>query len=216
MRRLFAAGAAVSILMLVAVPFVLGAELTGGCVLEVRSYTLADAQGDVVDEGRMAGIVPEGQKGDDSNPFKVDLDGSVDFFFSTGTTVFQNNTWSIYAQGIPIPLLTGFDDNPMDVDEAGVVNLNNISEALPFEVAGTFFVHGDLWGNNNTNHCHGEGYVKVGDSPLTTPLGLIAAALVLLGGSMLAVAVPYSRDWEVDPIGGEYLHTGPIDQEPTA
>jgi hypothetical protein len=159
----------------------------------------------------MAGIVAEGNKGDESNPFAVSLDGSVDFLFSTAPTVFQNNSWSIYAQGIPVPLLHGSDDNPLDVDETGVVNLSNISDALPFEVAGVFFIHGDLFGNDNANHCHGEGYVKVGDSPLTTPLGLLAAFLVLLGGSMLAVAVPYTRDWEVDQLGGEMLHSGPID-----
>jgi hypothetical protein len=211
MKRLFGACAAASILMLMLALPVLGAELTGGCTLEVRSFPLADAQGEMIDEGRMAGLVAEGNKGDDSNPFQVDLDGSVDYLFTTGTTVFQNNSWSIYAQGVPIPLLQGSDDNPLDVDETGVVNLSNISEALPFEVAGVFFIHGDLFGNDGANHCHGEGYVKVGDSPLTTPLGLIAAALLLLGGSMLAVAVPYSRDWEVDQIGGERLHTGPID-----
>ena len=198
------------LMLIMALP-VLGAELTGGCTLEVRSFPLADAQGEMIDEGRMAGLVAEGNKGDDSNPFQVDLDGSVDYLFTTGTTVFQNNSWSIYAQGVPIPLLQGSDDNPLDVDETGVVNLSNISDALPFEVAGVFFIHGDLFGNDGANHCHGEGYVKVGESPLTTPLGLIAAALLLLGGSMLAVAVPYSRDWEVDQIGGGRLHTGPID-----
>lgn len=211
MRRLFAAGAAASILMLVLALPVLGAELTGGCTLAVRSFTGEDATGTQIDEGQMVGIVPEGDKGDESNPFEVSLDGSVDFLFTT-PTVFQNNTWSIYAQGIPVPLLTGSDDNPLDVDESGVVNLNNISDALPFEVAGVFFIHGDLSGNDGASKCHGEGYVKVGDSPLTTPIGLIAAALVLLGGSMLAVAVPWTRDWEVDQIGGERLHTGGIDE----
>jgi hypothetical protein len=212
MKRLFAAGAAASILMLALALPVLGAELTGGCVLEVRSFTQAEAKGDMIDEGRMAGVVAEGNTGDDSNPFEVSLDGSVDFFFSTAPTVFQNNSWSIYAQGVPIPLLQGSDDNPLDVDETGVVNLTNISEAVPFEIAGVFFVHGDLFGNDGANHCHGEGYVKVGDSPLTTPLGLIALALLVFGGVMLAVAVPYTRDFEVDRIGGEALHTGPIDQ----
>jgi len=211
MKRLFAAGAAASILLILLALPALGAELTGGCVLQVRSFTLAEAQGDMIDEGQMAGLVANGNKGDNSNPFKVSLDGSVDFFFSTAPTVFENNSWSIYAQGIPIPILQGSDDNPLDVDETGVVNLSNISDALPFEVAGVFFVHGDLFGNDGANKCHGEGYVKVGDNPLTTPLGLLAAALVLLGGSMLAVAVPYSRTFEVDQIGGERLHTGPID-----
>ncbi len=170
MKRLFAAGAAASILLLLLALPAMGAELTGGCSLEVRSFTGADATGDPIDAGEMAGIVAKGNKGDDSNPFRVSLDGSVDFVFSTAPTVFQNNSWSIYAQGVPIPLLQGQDDNPLDVDESGVVNLNNISDALPFEVAGVFFIHGDLYGNDNANHCHGEGYVKVrGQSAYYTP-----------------------------------------------
>lgn len=212
MKRLFAAGVAASILMLTLALPVLGAELTGGCVLQVRSFTGADTTGEEIDSGQMAGIVAAGNKGDDSNPFEVSLDGSVDFFFSTAPTVFQNNSWSIYAQGVPVPILQGQDDNPLDVDETGVVNLTNISDALPFDVAGVFFIHGDLFGNDRANHCHGEGYVKVGDNPLTTPLGLIALALLVVGGSMLAVAVPYTRDFEVDQIGGETLRSGPIDR----
>jgi len=212
MKRLIAAGAVTSLLMfLFAVP-VMAAELTGGCALEVRSFTGADATGDPIDEGRMQGVVNKGDTGDAANPFEVSLDGSVDFLFSTAPTVFQNNSWAIYAQGVPIPLLQGSDDNPLDVDETGVVNLTNISDIVPFKIVGVFFVHGDLFGNNNANHCHGEGYVKVGNDPVGTPLWLIAAALLVFGGSMLAVAVPYTRDWEVDRIGGEMLHTGPVDQ----
>jgi hypothetical protein len=212
MKRLIAAGAVTSLLLLLFAVPVMAAELTGGCALEVRSFTGADATGDPIDEGRMQGIVNQGDKGDAGNPFKVSLDGSVDFLFSTAPTVFQNNHWEIYAQGVPIPLLQGSDDNPLDVDETGVVNLSNISDAVPFRIVGVFFVHGDLFGNNNANHCHGEGYVQVIGDAVGTPLWLIAAALLVFGGSMLAVAVPYSRDWEVDQIGGERLHTGPVDQ----
>jgi hypothetical protein len=213
MKRLVAAVVAAAILlMLLAIP-IHAAELTGGCVLEVRSFTGADATGTPIDEGRMQGPVNKGDKGDAANPFEVSLDGSVDFVFSTAPTVFENNFWAIYAQGVPIPLLQGSDDNPLDVDETGAVNLSNIAEIVPFKIVGVFFIHGDLFGNNNANHCHGEGYVKVGGDPVGTPLWLIAAALLVFGGSMLAVAVPYSRDWEVDQIGGERLHTGPIDHQ---
>jgi hypothetical protein len=210
-KRLLAASTTATILLMGMTLPVLAAELTGGCVLQARSFTGADATGDPIDEGQLAGIAAEGDVGDEANPFEVSLDGSVDFLFTT-PTVFQNNTWAIYVQGLPIPLLQGSDDNPLDVDETGVVNLSNISDAVPFEISGVFFVHGDLTGNSGANNCHGEGYVKVLGDPVGTPVWLIAAALLVVGGSMLAVAVPYSKDWEVDQIGGERLHSGPIDQ----
>jgi len=212
MKRLIAAGTVMSLLLLLFAVPVMAAELTGGCVLEVRSFTGADATGDPIDEGRMQGAVNKGDTGDAANPFQVDLDGSVDFFFSTAPTVFQNNHWAIYAQGVPVALLAGSDDNPLDVDETGVVNLGNISDVVPFKIVGVFFITGDLYGNNDANHCHGEGYVQVLGDPVGTPLWLIAAALLVFGGAMLAVAVPYTKDWEVDRLGGEALHTGPVDQ----
>src|SRR5262245_32906893 len=121
MKRLIAVGAVVPLLLLLFAMPVMAAELTGGCALAVRSYTGADATGEQIDEGQMQGIVAKGDKGDAANPFEVSLDGSVDFLFSTAPTVFQNNHWAIYAQGVPVPLLQGSDDNPLDVDETGVV-----------------------------------------------------------------------------------------------
>lgn len=213
MRR-FLAGVVVGsiLLLLLAVP-VLAAELTGGCVMEVRSFDGPNATGNQVDEGRAQGIIAEGAVGSQSRPFKVDPEGSVDFLFNTGA-VFQNNTWSIYAQGIPVALLAGSDDNPMDVDETGVVSIGEAVKALPFQVVGTFFITGDLWGNNNTSHCHGEGYVQVLGDAVGTPLWILAAALIALGGAALLFAVPYSANWEVDPTSGERLHTGPITGPP--
>jgi hypothetical protein len=211
MKRL---GLAVA-LALVAVPIfilpVAAAELTGGCSLEVRSFDGPDpATSTAIDEGAAEGMIPEGAVGSQTRPFKVDLDGSIDFFFTTGTTVFQNNNWAIYAQGLPVPILSGQDDNPMDVDETGVVTLNEAVKALPFRVVGTFFVSGDLYGNGDANHCHGDGFVQVLGDPIGTIPWVIAAALIVLSGLVLLVATPYSTTWETDPNAGERLHTGPI------
>lgn len=211
MKRLFAAGMVASLLLLLFAIPASAAEMTGGCVLEVRSFEGTDATGNQIDEGRAAGIIAEGNVGSQSRPFKVSLDGSIDFFFSTAPVVFENNSWSIYAQGLPVPLLTGFDDNPRDVDETGVINLDDAAKNLPFRVVGTFFIHGDLFGNDGANHCHGEGYVEVLGDPVGTVPWDLAVALIVFAGLMLLVAVPYSRDWEVDQVGGERLHTGSID-----
>jgi hypothetical protein len=201
------------LLMVPAAVTVLGAELTGGCVLEVRSFDGPQASGNEVDEGRAQGVIAEGDVGSQSRPFMVDPQGSIDFLFTT-PTVFQNNHWAIYAQGIPVALLAGQDDNPLDVDETGVVELGEIVEKLPFEVVGVFFISGDLWGNDDANHCHGEGYVELLGDPVGTPLWLLAAALLALGGVGILLAVPYSRTWETDPNAGERLHTGQVTDEP--
>jgi hypothetical protein len=216
MKRLLAAGAIGSLLLLLFALPVAAAELTGGCVLQVRSFD-GPASGGVttgneVDEGQAAGIIAEGAVGSQTRPFKVDPEGSIDFLFQTGSTVFQENTWSIYAQGLPVPILSGQDDNPMDVDERGVVEVNKEVEKLPFRFVGTLFITGDLWGNENTNHCHGEGFVQVLGDPVGTVPWLVAAALILAAGLGLLVATPYNIHWEIDPTSGERLATGPLDR----
>jgi hypothetical protein len=213
MRRLLVGALLGSVmLLLTSAVSVMASELTGGCALEVRSFDGPNATGSEVDEGQLAGISAEGDVGTQSRPFKVDPKGSVDFVFSTGTTVFVENDWSIQAQGLPINLLAGSDDNPLDLDERGVVNLGEQLEKLPIEVSGVFYITGDLVGNNGASRCHGEGYVQVLGNPLATPLGLLAAALIALGAAALLVATPYSADWEVDPTSGERLRSGPLDR----
>jgi hypothetical protein len=213
MRRLLAGAVVGSILLLLLALPVLAAELTGGCVIEVRSFDGPNATGRQVDEGRAQGVIAEGAVGSQSRPFKVDPDGSVDFLFTTGT-VFENNHWAIFAEGIPVALLAGSDDNPMDLDETGVVSIGEAVKKLPFAIVGTFFITGDLYGNLDASHCHGEGYVQVLGDAVGTPLWILAAALIALGGLGILVAVPYTEDWEVDATGGERLHTGPITGPP--
>ena len=140
----------------------------------------------------------------------MDPEGSIDFAFHTGTTVFQNNHWEIYAQGLPVPILAGSDDNPLDVDETGIVTVEEQIKAFPFRFVGVLFISGDLWGNGNASHCHGEGFVQILGDPVGTIPWDVAAALILLSGLVLLVATPYSATWETDPNAGEQLHTGPI------
>jgi hypothetical protein len=211
MKRVIAAGVVAAMLGLLLVLPVIAAELTSPCSMEVRSFNGADPQtSTMVDEGSAAGPIAEGAVGSQTRPFKVDPEGSIDFAFHTGTTVFQNNRWNIFAQGLPVPILAGSDDNPLDVDETGVVTLNDAIKALPFRVVGVVFVSGDLWGNGDASHCHGEGYVQVLGDPVGTIPWDVAAALIVLSGLVLLVATPYTVDWEVDQTGGERLHTGPM------
>jgi hypothetical protein len=211
MKRAIAAGVVATTLAIALVLPVLAAELSGGCSMEVRSFDGPSINSGQVDAAAAAGPIGEGAVGSQSRPFKVDPEGGIDFAFHTGTTVFQNNHWAIYAQGLPVAILSGSDDNPLDVDEIGFVTLNETIKALPFRVVGTFFVTGDLWGNNDANHCHGEGYVQILGDPVGTIPWDIAAALIVLSGLVLLVATPYSTTWETDPNAGEQLHSGPVD-----
>src|SRR3990170_7070725 len=212
MRRVIAAGVVASMLALLLVLPAVAAELSGGCSMEVRSFDGPNPQtSTAVDAGAASGPIAEGAVGSQTRPFKVDPAGSIDFAFHTGTTVFQNNDWAIYAQGLPVPVLSGSDDNPLDVDETGVVTVNEAFKALPFRVVGVFFVSGDLYGNGTSSHCHGEGFVQVLGDPVGTIPWTVAAALIVLSGLVLLVATPYSTTWETDPNAGESLRSGPID-----
>ncbi len=214
MRRVFAAAVVSTTLALLLVLPVLAAQLSGGCSMELRSFDGPGATGAAVDNATVKGPIPEGAVGSQSRPFKIDPEGSVDFAFHTGTQVFENNHWAIYATGLPVPILSGSDDNPGDVDETGIVEVNEAIQALPFKFVGTVFVSGDLYGNNDTLHCYGEGYVQVLGDPVGTVPWVMAAALIVLSGVVLLVATPYSVNWEVDPTGGETLHSGPVTNDP--
>jgi hypothetical protein len=214
MRRV-SAGALLACLMLGGVGFaaVQAASLTGNinpeCSLEVRSYR---NQGDW--EVAASGEVPaeaieldsafvqgtsDGGEGTQDDPFEVSWDGRVDFRFQTGTTVFEDNHWEIFATGIPVPILSGTDDNPGDRDEIGFVNIANQAQGMP-RFVGLVHVSGRLVGNDGASVCEGEGWVQlVGDPTGTLPW--LVMALLIAAGVVFLVATPYTVDWE------EGMHT---------
>jgi hypothetical protein len=185
MRRLVIAGAlALMAVMMLALPL-LAAELTGGCTLQANSF---DQNGAPLETG----TVPPGTEGTDQNPFRIAWNGRVDFRFTTGTTVFANNVWAVYAAGIPFPILSGSDDNPMDLDESGNVT---IGPGVPGPVVGLFYVTGFIEGNGGTSRCDGNGWVQIVGDPLATIPFWLAVALLVLGAALL-VATPYGGTWE--------------------
>jgi hypothetical protein len=196
MRRV-SVGALLACVMLgvVGIAAVQAATLTGNidppCSLEVRSY---ETDGTVLDEGFVQGTSSQGGEGTQADPFEVAWDGRVDFRFQTGMTVFADNEWSIYAMGLPVAVLSGRDDNPMDLDEAGQVTIAEDAAGVP-RFVGLVHVNGVLEGNNGGSRCEGQGWVRiVGDPVGTVPwmsmVGLILAGLVFL------VATPYTTTWE--------------------
>lgn len=183
MRRVAAVSAAVLWLLLWMGGTASAADLTGGCTLEARSF-LADGT-TVLDTGTAPGT-----KGSQTDPFKVAWDGRVDFRFTTGATVFSNNTWQIFAEGLPI--LSGKDDNPIDRDESGNVQ---VGKYLPVRITGLVNVSGWLQGNGGTARCDGNGWVQiVGDPAGTIPWFVFLTLLAL--GALFLIATPYTGDWE--------------------
>jgi hypothetical protein len=176
MRRFVIAGAVAGLLLgLLALP-VAAADLSGGCQLVVRS---SDANGNVVDNGTVPGAI-----GSQSNPFKVTWDGRVDFDFST-PVLFQNNHWSMQVEGIPV--FSGSDDSPTDLDRVGNVT---ISTTMPVRLVGLFAVSGDIYGNNDANHCHGDGWIYIQGDPVGT-IPWIAGAVLLVLGVIGLLVTPY-------------------------
>jgi hypothetical protein len=136
----------------------------------------------------------DGGAGTQANPFEVSWDGRVDFRFQTGTTVFENNHWDIYAESVPVPILSGTDDNPGDRDEIGYVNIADQAGGVP-RFVGLVYVHGVLVGNAGTSRCEGEGWVRLIGDPVGTVAWWVMAALIV-AGLLFLVATPYTRDWE--------------------
>jgi hypothetical protein len=190
MRRLARAATIAALILVWAVP-VQASDLTGGCTLEVTSY---DANGNVLDDATGANQLPGSTEGTQDNPFRVDWNGHVDFHFVTGNTVFQNNHWSIYAEGIPVPILSGQDDNPTDRDELGNVTIgDNVPGGVRF--VGLVYVSGSIVGNGETARCDGDGWVEIiGDPVGTIPFWVMALLVVL--GLLFLVATPYTVTWE--------------------
>lgn len=194
MRGLAIAGAlALFGLALFALP-VAGAELTGGCTLDARSYATDGTT--ILDEG-----VAPGSEGSQSDPFDVAWDGTVDFHFTTGDKVLQNNEWEIYAAGVPVAILKGSDDNPMDRDETGFVN---VGEGIPdgFRIVGLVHVSGWLEGNEGVDRCEGSGWVRIVGDPVGT-IPWIVFLLLLAAGALFLVATPYTITWEEGGHSGE-------------
>jgi hypothetical protein len=192
MRRIVRAAGAAALLLLWAAP-TLAAEptMTGGCTLEVKSY---DANDVAIDDATGPNKVPGSTLGSAEHPFRIAWDGRVDFHFVT-PTVFQNNNWQIYAENVPVPILKGQDDNPLDKDELGFINIASTIPSFVPRFAGVVYVHGHLEAAGGQPNCDGSGYVQIMGDPSGTFLWYLMLALIA-AGLLFLVATPYTHDWE--------------------
>ncbi|MFH1105248.1 MAG: hypothetical protein V1757_09975 [Actinomycetota bacterium] len=171
-----------------------GSALTGACKGVVISY---DADGLSVDAMFDTGgpdplmDIYGNQKMTKSNPLQVDTRGVLVYYGSSQPETFHDHRWFIKAEGVFKD--DGGDPNPNDKNRnAGSVDFGNL---LPFPFTALIQAEGawvDNWGATElpemadadypTPNCVGHGWVKfVGPSPLLTPPGILALALVAAG-----------------------------------
>ena len=194
MRRVVAGAtiAATLYLLLFAATTTLAATLGGSADCSLEATSLAADGTTVLDQGVLQGESTEGSQAD---PFDVDWDGRVDFRFQTGDTVFVNNHWEIYAMGLPVPILQGSDDNPIDLDEIGFVEVGDMVPAGVPKFVGAVYISGWLEGNEGNSRCEGGGWINVVGDPTGTVGWLVMAGLIL-AGVLFLISTPYTLDWE--------------------
>ena len=143
------------------------------------------------------------RSGSPDDPFQVTWDGHVDYHFIT-PVVFQNNHWNFSVESLPIR--SGSDDNPSDLDEIGKVT---ISADLPLRFVGLLHVDGDIFGNGDADHCHGDGWVLILGDPVGTIPFWLAVALIAAGviGLLFTPYVPWEGSGRDELPGGS-----PIDE----
>jgi len=157
-------------------------KLTGPCGGQAFSYdadgVLIDAVIDVGDDGPPLDLLDGGQAATASNPFKVDSEGTVNYFGfypRTGDGP-RNHTWEITTGGISLD--SGGDDNPNGNNRnAGSVNLG---DELPFGLSFKTKIEGSIM--SDLEPCFGHGYIEFeGPFPPTTPAGILGGAAILAG-----------------------------------
>ena len=118
-----------------------------------------------------------------------------------GPLVIKDHNWSVSVFMLPTPQSGGDANEDGDTDGDGTVE---VSDTLPFEVTGLFYVSGQISGDGGS--CEGSGWVRLtGDAFGTIPFW-IGLVLVVLGGLMLWMGYRGSVAWAV--IGGILLGLG--------
>ena len=178
MRRglTFALGLGLVLSAVVAAP-VSANSLTPPCAFHATSL---DANGNQLDD--VVGNEP-GTGGTETDPFKVDLKGSISYDGTTGNVI-KDYTYQVVVFGAPV--VFGTEDNAGgDLDGEGTVS---VASLVTVPVTGTIFVSGGMKGEGG--ECQGSGWIRiVGDSTTSIP-SILGYILFLLGLVMLYFSLP--------------------------
>jgi len=179
MRKLATGATLVLVLLIIAAPAADAAKLTGGCQ---GSATSSDKDGN-----KLGSASAPGAGGTKSDPFLVDVDGTVDYK-GTSAGVFHNHSWHVDVLGITVR--SGGSKN--GTNQAGTSGTEKVSKYLPVDAVGLYYVSGGITASEGS--CSGSAWVKVAGSPVGTVgwiAGLVATVLGVAG--MLGTAMPLLR-----------------------
>jgi len=110
-----------------------------------------------------------------SDPFKVDWDGSVEYVGST-TVVIKNYSYQVSVFGVPTPIRGSDANDDENTDGDGSVSVGANS---PFRVAGLYYVSGGYTGEGG--ECGGSGWFQLLGSPIGTVPWIAGILLTVLG-----------------------------------
>ena len=148
------------------------ADATGGCTAKATSV---DANGKPLDS-----VKAPGAGGTSDHPFEVDADGKVTWSASGDVS---GGTWKVETDSTPKLSFGG--DGGLEADKSGTEALReHLTVDVPIlgrvrVASGTFKANVVVEGGGKS--CTFAGYVKIGRSPLGTPLFYVGALLGLLG-----------------------------------
>jgi len=179
MRKLATGAVTAFVLLVFIAPAAGAANLTGGCQ---GSATSSDKNGQQLDS-----VSAPGAGGTGSNPFLVDVDGTVDYKGSS-PTVFHNHSWHVDVFGISVK--SGGAKN--GTNQSSTSGTEKISDYLPVNAVGLYRVSGGITADEGS--CSGSAWVKIAGSPVGT-IGWIAGLVtaVLGAAGMVRTAWPLLR-----------------------
>jgi hypothetical protein len=149
-----------------AAPAAPGASLTG-CSASATATNSSGAPVSQLTAPGASGASP-------SNPFVVDLFGTVTYHGQSDATITDHH-WQVKVDGITVA--SGGSANARKVREAsGTVSVRRY---LPIRVTGLYHVSGGIKGTGGA--CDGSVWVRLGGNPVTTAPFWTAIAFVVLG-----------------------------------
>jgi hypothetical protein len=161
-----------------------GAADATGCSGKASSF---DADGKPLDT-----VSAPGKGGTSDHPFEVDAEGRVAWEASPGNSAISKGTWKVETDSTPKLSFSG--SGGLEAQKSGTEALrDHLTVDVPLlgrirVASGTFKAKVVVQGPGGT--CTMAGYVKIGGSPLRTPLFYVGAALGVLGLLFLFGSMP--------------------------
>lgn len=153
-----------------------GAASATGCNGSATSFTDARA--------RLDEAAAPGAGGTADHPFEIQYDGSVRYNATTQDAL-QGGTWNVESSVFSF----GGDIGGTNTTQSGT---EQISDHIPFTIPGLYKVKITADAPGKTS-CTVEGWIRIIDSPVGTPLWFAGLALIVVGIPLLFFGMPTER-----------------------